>query len=81
MSEVKNIKGLDDETWADFKSLAAKNKMKAADMFRAMVKTYGQKTTGAWDRIFKHKPIFTDKEYEEIERRIKSIRKEHGWRI
>jgi predicted secreted protein len=81
MSEVRSIKGIDDETWAEFKSLAAQNKMRAADMFRTVVKEYRQKSKNFWEEIRAHKPIFSPKEYEEIEKRMKEFRKEYGWRI
>lgn len=81
MSEVKNIKGLDEETWADFKSLAAQNRMKAADMFKAMVEDYKSHTKNFWNELRAHKPICTPKEYEEIEKRMNAFRKEYGWRI
>lgn len=80
MGEVKTIKGIDDETWTDFKSLAVRNRMKAATMFKVLVDEYGRKTSGFWDNIFRHKPIFSPKEYDEIEARMKKIRKEYGWR-
>ncbi len=81
MGEVKNIKGLDDDTWAEFKSLAAQNRMKAADMFKVMVEDYKSHTKNFWAEIRQHKRIFTDKEYEEIEKRMKAFRKEYGWRV
>ncbi len=80
MSEVKNIKGIDDETWAHFKSLAAQHKMKAANMFRILLEEYEKNTKNFWDDIFAHKSIFTDKEYEEMKARMKELRKEYGWR-
>jgi hypothetical protein len=81
MSEVKNIKGIDDETWADFKGLAAHNRLKAAAMFRVLVDEYKKKSASAWEKILSHKPIFPASAYDEIERRVKSVRKEKGWRI
>lgn len=81
MSEVKTIKGVDDETWAGFKSLAARNRMKAATMFKEMVKEYEKKSSNFWDEIFAHKPVFSTKEYKEIEEQMKKFRKEYGWRI
>ncbi|HLF54234.1 MAG TPA: hypothetical protein VI612_00750 [Candidatus Nanoarchaeia archaeon] len=81
MSEVKNIKGIDEETWADFKSLAAKNKMKAAEMFKEMVKDFQEHTENFWEEIRAHKAICTPKEYAEIEKRMNAFRKEYGWRI
>ena len=81
MSEVKTIKGIDDQTWTDFKGLAVRNRMKAATMFKVLLQDYEKKSTGFWDEIFAHKSVLTKKEQEEFEQRLKSIRKEYGWRI
>lgn len=81
MSEVKNIKGIDAETWAEFKSLAAEKKLKAADMFKVMVKDYKSHAKNFWDELRSRKPIFSPEEYVEIEKKMKSFRKEYGWRI
>lgn len=80
MSEAKNIKGIDEETWAEFKSLAAESKLKSADMFKVLVKNY-KKEKSAWDRILNHAPIFSEAEYVDIEKRMKELRKERGWRV
>lgn len=81
MSEVKTMKGVDDETWAQFKSIAAQNKMKAGQMFKLMVDEHKKRSSHFWDDIFNHKPALTEKEYEKFERAIKTMRKEYGWRI
>ena len=81
MSEVKTIKGIDDETWAGFKGLAVRNRVKAATMFKVMVDEYERKMSSFWDDIFSHKPVFSPKEYKEIGERMKKFRKEYGWRI
>lgn len=70
MSEIKNIKGIDDETWADFKSLAARNRMKAADMFRVIVKDYESHTKNFWNELRAHKAICTPKEYAKMEKKL-----------
>ncbi len=80
MSEVKNIKGIDDETWAEFKSLAAKNKMKAGEMFREIIRDYKGRTKNVWDDIFAHKAVLSKKQYDEFESRIREMRKA-PWRI
>lgn len=43
MGDVRSIKGIDEETWAEFKSLAAKNKMKLGEMFTIMVRDFAKK--------------------------------------
>jgi len=80
MSEVKNIKGIDEETWAEFKSLAARSKMKAGEMFKEMVKGYKSRAKNVWDDVFAHKAVLSKKQYEEFERKTREIRKA-PWRI
>jgi hypothetical protein len=80
MSEAKNIKGVDEETWADLKSLAAQNRMKVGEMLREIVKDYKSHSKSFWDDLRAHKAICTPKEYEEIEKRMREFRKEYGWR-
>lgn len=81
MSEVKNIKGIDDETWAEFKSISARHGLKAPQMFRLMVEEYKKNARDFWKDILEHKPIFTAKEYADMKKRVQEIRKEYGWRI
>ena len=81
MAEMKNIKGIEDNLWSEFKSLAAMNKVKAAKMFKILVKEYEKKTVNFWDDIFLHKPILSAKEYADLEKNLKLLRKEHGWRL
>ena len=81
MSEIKTIKNIDDDTWASFKGLAARNKMRASAMFKVLVREYEKKTADFWDNIFKHKAVLSEKEYSEFENDLKRMRKEHGWRI
>jgi len=79
--EVKTIKGIDEDTWADFKSIAAKNKVKTGEMFKMMLKEYKKKSEDIWNKILKHKPILTKRECEAMEITIKELRKEQGWRV
>ncbi len=80
MSEVKNIKGIDDETWAHFKSLAALNNMKAASMFKVLVNEYEKKRSAVWDRILNHKSKLTKEEIDKMEEAALDMRKHSGWR-
>lgn len=81
MSEAKNIKGIDEETWAEFKSLAAEHKLKSAEMFKKMVKEYKNNVNDFWNNLRTHKSICSPEEYNEIEKNLRNLRKEHGWRI
>ena len=40
MSEVKTIKDIDNETWHEFKDLAAQNNVKMGLLFKSMVHNY-----------------------------------------
>ena len=81
MSEVKTMKGVDDATWARFKSMAAQNNMKAGQMFKLMVEEHTKKSERLWEKILNHKSILTKKEADLFEQTVKAMRKENGWRI
>ena len=81
METVKTIKNVDDQTWAQFKSIAAQNNVKAGQMLKRLVDDYQKHAKGWWEKILAHKPILSAKEYDEMEARMKKMRKEYGWRI
>lgn len=81
MSSIKTIKGVDDETWSEFKSLAAKDKTKMGKFFEKMVVEYKKKSDGFWDDILKGPKIISDKEAKIMENAVQGVRKEHGFRI
>lgn len=74
MSEAKNIKGIDEETWAEFKSLAAKHRAKAADMLKILIKEHKERSDNFWEGVFAHKPVLSKKQYGEFEKRLLEIR-------
>ncbi|MBS3168487.1 hypothetical protein J4216_05140 [Candidatus Woesearchaeota archaeon] len=80
MPEVKTIKGIDDETWTNFKSLAAKDNVKLATLLKNMLKEYEKGKNIFWKDILKGKRIFTEEEAEKIEDLIRKKRKEYGFR-
>ena len=43
MNKVITIKGIDDETWAKFKSMAALHKLRLGEMFTMLVNEYAKK--------------------------------------
>lgn len=80
MAEVKTIKDIDEETWAEFKSLAAKNKLKLGIFFKMILKEYEKNNRDFWDRILNGEKILSDEEAEDMEKIVKKIRNERDWR-
>jgi len=78
--ETKCIKDIDEETWREFKSLAAKNNLKMAALLKTMVKEFEKNNKKFWDEILNNKRLLSDKEAEDIEKIIKEGRKEIGFR-
>ena len=81
MTEVKTIKGVDDETWSEFKSLAAKEKVNLGVFLKNILKEYEKSRAPFWKRIFEGEKILSEKEADDIENLIKTKRKESGFRI
>ena len=81
MTEVKTIKGVDEDTWAEFKSMAAEKKKNMGELFEDMVKTYKEtKTEEKWKEFFTVKEPLTEYEAEEMQKEVKKLRKESGFR-
>ncbi len=81
METVKTIKDVDDQTWAQFKSIAAANNAKTGQMLKIIVDDYQKRAAGWWERVRAQKPVLSKKECDELEASVKRIRKEYGWRI
>lgn len=75
------MKGVEDEAWAEFKSLAAKNNLKAGQFFEKLVHFYKENTTAFWDTILSGRKIISDKEAAEMQKMVRELRKEKGFRI
>ncbi len=81
MIEVKTIKGIDEETWSEFKSLAAKDNLNLGIFLKNMIKEYEKTSSNFWKNILKGEKILSDKEANDIENSIKLERKEYGFRL
>lgn len=79
MDSTKTIKGVDEESWTGFKSLAAKNNMKMGEMFKTMVNGW-EKKSKSWEKLFSFEKILTDEEAEEMLNISKRLRSESGYR-
>jgi len=81
MADVKTIKDIDEETWSEFKSMAAKNKLRLGSFFKIVLKEYKKTEEVFWKGILDGEKILSEKESEDIENIIKNIRKDKGFRI
>ncbi len=75
------MKGVEEEVWAEFRSLAAKNRMKTGQFFEKVIRSYKQDTDDFWNTVLKGEKIISEEEAKSIEMSIKKMRKERGWRI
>ena len=80
MSEIKTIKEVDDETWLEFKGIANKNKVKLGVLFKSMVGEYKKNSEKVWKKILTGEKILSDREAEELEKTVTSIRRDYGFR-
>lgn len=78
--ETKCIKGVDKETWKDFKDLALKNHLKMSNLLKIMVNEFERNSKGLWKDILSRKKSLTDEEAEDIENIVKKMRGERGFR-
>ena len=78
--EVKTIKGVDEETWREFKTLAAKNNVKMSSMLRIMIKEFEKNNKDFWNEILNGEKLMSNKEAEEMKIITMRLRKERGFR-
>jgi hypothetical protein len=81
MAEVKTIKDIDEPTWAEFKSMAARNKTKLGMFFKTLVEEHKKTRSSFWSDILDGEKILSDKEAYEMKEVVKNLRKEKGYRI
>ena len=77
---VKTIKDVDEEAWLEFKSIAARNKVKMGKLFTRMVEDYKKKGKDFWDEILKGPHVLSKEEADAMLKTIRDIRKEYGFR-
>lgn len=80
MTEVKTIKDVSEETWAEFKGLAARSGAKLGVFFRTLVDDYEKQTSSFWKDLLEGEKVLSEKEAVEMEKAIIAIRKEYGFR-
>ena len=80
MDGIKTIKGVGEDTWSSFKSLAAKNNLKMGKFFEKMVDEYAEKSEDFWDDILNCEKILSDKEAEDMLKAVRRVREDTGFR-
>lgn len=78
--EVKTIRGVDEETWNDFKALAVKSNLKMSLLLKLMVKETEKKSESFWDKILKRERNLSEDEAESMLKILEKSRKEKGFR-
>ena len=63
---TKTIKGVEDETWLEFRSLAVKNKLKTGQFFEKLVAFYRENAKDFWNDILSGKKILSEEEILEM---------------
>jgi hypothetical protein len=78
MDAVKTIKGVGDDTWREFKSMASRSGQPMGKFFETLVINYKHKKQ--WDTLLHGKKILSDEEAEELLKTVRKMRKEYGFR-
>ena len=78
--EVKTIKDVDEETWREFKAIAAKNNVKMSSLLKIMIKEFEKNSKDFWNEILNGEKLMSDKEAEEMKILTIRLRKEKGFR-
>ena len=73
---TKALKGVSEEKWAEFKSIAAKNDMAMGELFNEAVDMLAkQKSKSQWERLREYVETHTSKLTESDIKRMKEFRK------
>lgn len=79
--QVKTIKGIEEETWAEFRSICTKNRLSTGQCFEKLIAFYKQNAKDFWDDILCGKKILSKEEANDIRDMTVRMRKERGFRI
>ncbi|MBI4015640.1 MAG: hypothetical protein HY362_02895 [Candidatus Aenigmarchaeota archaeon] len=73
---LKTIKNVRENKWAEFKSLAAKDRINMGTLLENMISHYSKHREEVWNKILHGEKHLSDKEAEDLKKFIESIRKE-----
>jgi len=77
---TKTIKDVDEDTWRKLKVLSAEQDMRVGKLLRNITENYIKKRNQVWAKILEGKKILSENEAREIEKVVKKLREEHGFR-
>jgi len=77
---IKTIKDIDEETWTKFRTIAVKQRLKTAQLFKRMVELHENSADAVWEKILHHEPLLTQAEATVWKKRVAQGRKEYGFR-
>lgn len=77
---TRTIKDVDDETWRKLKMLSAEHDSTMGKIIKKITEDYEERNRRFWDDILNSEKILSDKEADEIESFVRTLRKEKGFR-
>ncbi len=80
MESVKTIKGIDEETWFEFKSMASKNNLKMPEMFKLVVSSWKSRSSNTWEKILNSERILSEKDAKSLLKTSAELRSESDYR-
>ena len=78
---LKTIKSVDSETWARFKSLAAKQGKTMGEFFKQLIDHNEEDSKDFWGVVLNCEKILSDKDACEMKKSSSELRKEYGFRL
>ena len=76
---TKTIKGISDDDWRDFKTIAVRSNLSMGELFKTMLRTFNREKDEFWKKLFSHPPLLTENEAKDMEKHM-AWRKERGFR-
>ena len=80
MSNLKTVRNVNESTWAEIKSIAARHRISIETLLDRMVKDYDKHSNEIWSKILNPEKILSDKEANEMHSIVVKLRKEYGFR-
>ena len=77
---VKTVKDVDETTWRKLKMLSAEENLKLGELIKNITDNYVKDREDVWDKILEGKKILSDDEARDMEKIVKRLRKERGFR-
>ncbi len=77
---LKTIKGVDEKTWNEFKSLAAKRGIRMGKLLEYMIDSYVKDSRHKWETLLSGEKLLSEEEADEMKKIVRELRNEEGFR-